>query len=148
MESIELYIRQQENCSLENEVYLTLYKNWETGGKNSCETQNKDVSKEDNVTWQTVRSLGDCKDPEKNPFYFDISKDKINFNFNLDNSGTKKSLNNFTDASCPEILPKALTIKFRNGTGSIVYSNRNEMNNWLNPKKGEDYLTAKKLKGK
>ena len=147
MESVELYISQQENCSLEKEVYLTLYKNWGTGGKNSCETQNKDVSKKDNVTW-TGRSLGDCGDPEKPPFYFDISKDKINFNFNLDNSGTKKSLDNLTDPPCPEILPKVLTIKFRNGTEPIFYSNRNEMNNWLNPKKGEDHHTAKKLKGK
>ena len=132
-----MYISQQENCSLEREVYLTIYQNWGTGGNISCETDNEDVSKTDNVTWNG-RSLRDCKDP-KNPFYFDISKDKINFNFNLDN---------ITETSCPEILPKVLTIKFRNGTEPIFYSNRNEMNNWLNPKKGEDYHTAKKIKGK
>ena len=146
MESVELYISQQENCSLEREVYLTIYQNWGTGGNISCETDNEDVSKKDNVTWNG-RSLRNCKDP-KNPFYFDVSKDKIKFNFNLDNSGTKKSLDNLTDPSCPKILLKVLTIKFRNGTGSIFYSNRNEMNNWLNPKKGEDYHTAKKQKGK
>ena len=148
MESIQLYISQQGNCS-KNYVFLTLYKNWGTGGKKFCETQNIDISKRDNVTW-TSRSLGDCKygkDPNKTPFYFDISKDKIKFNFNLDNI-TDPSLDNITDPSCPEILPKVLTIKFRNGTGSIVYSNSHEMNNWLNPKKGEDYRTAKKLKGK
>ena len=135
VESVELSISQQENCSAK-EVYLILYKNWGTGGKNSCETQNRDVSKRDNVTW-TDRTLGDCnRDPRKDNIYFDTSKDKIDFNFNI------------TDPSCPEILPKVLTIKFKNGTGSIVYSNSHEMNNWLNPKKGEDYRTAKKLKRK
>ena len=126
---------------MKKDVSLTLYKNWGTGGKIFCETGVRDVSKKDNVTWST-RSLGDCKgkDP-KNPFNFDISEGKIKFNFNLDN---------LTDPSCPEILPKVLTIKFRNpnGTGSIVYSNSHKMNNWLNPKKGEDYGTAIKLKGK
>ena len=138
MESITLSISQQENCSLTKEVSLTLYKNW----VRICETQNKDVSKRDNVTWTSATSLGDCKDPMKNPIYFDISKDKINFNFNLEN---------LTDPSCPEILPKVLIIKFKNSTGSrgsIVYTNSHEMNNWVNPKKGDDYRTAKKLKGK
>ena len=138
VESIELSISQQKNCSLK-EVSLTLHKNWRgTRGKNFCKTQNKDVSKGDNVKWITATSLGDCKDRTKAPIYFDTLKDKIDFNFNLEN---------LTDPSCSEILPKVLTIKFTNGTGSIVYSNSHEMNNWLNPEKGEDYRTAKKLKG-
>ena len=131
IESVKLSIRQQQNCS-EKDAYVKLY----FESVHNCDTKSKDFSEETFseetfLTW-TKKTLGNCQHK-----LFDLNKDVINFD-----------LVNFNSTNNSDICPQVLTIKFKNGSGSTVYSNSHELNNRLNPDNCRDLAEAKKLKGK
>ena len=126
IESVKLSIRQQQNCS-EKGAYVKLYDK----GVQICDTESRDFSEEKVLTW-TKKTLGSCRSTS-----FDLSNDVINFD-----------LVNFNSTNNSDICPQVLTIKFKNGSGSTVYSNSHELNNRLNPNNCGDLAEAKKLKGK
>ena len=118
IESVELSIRQQLNCSEKN-AYIKLYSNIK--GDQNCVTESKEFSEktlpEERVLTWTGKPLGSCQDMS-----FDLKNDEINFN-----------LVNFNSTNNSDICPQVLTIKFKNGSESTVYSNSHELNNRLNP---------------
>ena len=128
IESVELSIRQQQNCS-EKGAYIKLYSNLKNDL--NCDTKSKDISEEKVLTW-TEKTLGSCQNAP-----FDLKNDVINFD-----------LVNFNSTNNSDICPQVLTIKFKNGSGSTVYSNSHELNNRLNSNNCGGQAEVKKLKGK
>ena len=133
VESIELSIRQQLNCSEEG-AYIKLYSN--INSVRSCDTESRDFSEKTfsgrKVLSWTGKRLGSCGRTS-----FDLKNDEINFD-----------LVNFNSTNNSDICPQVLTIKFKNNSGSIVYSNSHELNNRLNPNNCGGRAEVKKLKGK
>ena len=80
----------------------------------------------------TGKTLGNCSN-----LSFDLKNDEINFD-----------LEYFNSTNNSDICPQVLTIKFKNNSGSIVYSNSHELNNRLNPNNCGGRAEVKKLKGK
>ena len=133
IESVQLSIRQQLNCS-EKGAYIKLYSN--INSVQNCVTESKDFSEktfteEKVLTWSN-KTLGSCQFTS-----FDLKNDVIKFD-----------LVNFDSTNNSDICPQVLTIKFKNGSGSTVYSNSHKLNNRLNLNNCGGQAGVKKLKGK